>query len=246
MTRFFIDPNQIRGADVDLASDDAHHLRTVLKSKPGDVIAVLDGRGVEYTVSLTEVGKSHARGRITKSIPLDTECRTRITVAQALPKMADKMEQVLQRGTEAGAAAYWAYESARSLDHLTGERQAKRIVRWSQIIKTAAEQSHRALLPSLRIDGAFADVAQAAGNFDLALFAYEGEARATLKSALESRTQAPMNVLIVIGPEGGFTDQEVATARKNGLVSVSLGKRILRTETAALVMLSQIVYALEG
>jgi len=246
MTRFFIDPSQIRGADVDLDADDAHHLRTVLKSKPGDTIAVLDGLGVEYTVALTEVGKSHARGRITKSTTLDTECRTRVTIAQALPKMADKMEQVLQRGTEAGAAGFWAYQSARSLDHLTGERQAKRMVRWTQIIKTAAEQSHRALLPTLRIDGAFADVAQAAGNFDLALFAYEGEAKTTLKAALESRNEVPGQVLIVIGPEGGFTDQEAAGARKNGLVSVSLGKRILRTETAALVMLSQIVYALEG
>ena len=245
MTRFFVNSDQIRGGDVLLDQDDAHHLRTVLKSRPGDTIAVLDGSGLEHTVTIVEMGKSRVKGRVTGSRPLDTECRTRVTVAQALPKMAEKMEQVLQRGTEAGAAAFWAYQSARSLDHFTGERQAKRLTRWSQIIKTASEQSHRAVLPNLRVDSAFADVVRAAVDYDLALFAYEGETDTTLKKALTA-AEAPKSVLIVIGPEGGFTDHEASAARKAGLVSVSLGKRILRTETAALVMLSQIIYALEG
>lgn len=244
MTRFFINADQIRGTEVVLDADDAHHLRAVLKAKPGDAIAVLDGAGAEYSATLTEVGKSHVRARVSgKSMP-DTECRTRITVAQALPKMAEKMEQVLQRGTEAGASSFWAFQSARSLEHLTGERQAKRLVRWRQIVKTAAEQSHRALLPGLRVDQSIGDVFASAADFDLALFAYEGEADTSLRKAIEAKSD-PSTVLIVIGPEGGFSDQEAAAARRQGLVSVSLGKRILRTETAALVMLSQIVYALE-
>jgi 16S rRNA (uracil1498-N3)-methyltransferase len=246
MTRFFIRPDQITGAEAVLDHDDAHHLRVVLKAKPGDPVGLLDGSGREFASSLIEVGKSHARARITGETVLDTECRTRITVAQALPKMAEKMEQVLQRGTEAGAAAFWAYSSARSLDHLAGNRQTKRIARWQQIVKTAAEQSHRAVLPAVRIDQSFADILRSAPDFDLALFAFEGELERTLRQALESTSTAPRTVLIIIGPEGGFTDQEAASARKSGLTSVSLGRRILRTETAALVMLSQIVYAVEG
>lgn len=246
MTRFFIRPDQIDKADAVLDADDAHHLRAVLKAKPGDSVTLLDGTGREYDAALTELGKSHARARITSERVLETECHTRITVAQAVPKMAEKMEQVLQRGTEAGAAGFWAYASARSLEHLTGERQTKRIARWNEIVKTAAEQSHRAVLPAVRIDGGLTDVLRSAPDFDLALFAFEGEMETTLRQALERRSTPPRTVLLVIGPEGGFAEQEARAARSAGLISVTLGPRILRTETAALVMLSQIVYALEG
>ncbi|MCW3060685.1 MAG: ribosomal small subunit methyltransferase, partial [Capsulimonas sp.] len=217
---------------VTLGPDDAHHLKVVLHANPGDLIAVLDGFGTEFVAKLDEVGKSRATARITTIIKLDTEAQTRITVAQALPKVADKMEQVLQRGTEAGAHAFWAYESSRSLTHLPRERHLKRLARWNEIVKTAAEQSHRALLPEVRADQTFSQVVATVSQFDLALFAYEGEIKTTLKSTLEALPQPPKNVLIVIGPEGGFTDPEAREAGKAKLQSVSLGKRILRTETA--------------
>lgn len=245
MIRFFIRPDQIAAGDVTFDAGDAHHLCVVLHARAGDMVAVLDGTGQECVAALTEIGKSHARGRIVQGSRPNTECRTRITVAQALPKMADKMETVLQRGTEVGAAAFWAFASERSLPHLVGERHAKRISRWEAIVKTAAEQSHRSLLPAVRADQTFADVIREAASFDLALLAYEGETALTLKKALES-AKAPDTVLIVIGPEGGLTDAEASAARKHGMASVSLGPRILRTETAALLMVSQIVYALEG
>ncbi|BDI30924.1 ribosomal RNA small subunit methyltransferase E [Capsulimonas corticalis] len=245
MTRFFISPDQIAGGMVTLGADDAHHLKVVLHANPGDLIAVLDGFGSEFVAKLDEVGKSRATARITTIIKLDTEAHTRVTVAQALPKVADKMEQVLQRGTEAGAHAFWAYESARSLTHLTGERHTKRLTRWNEIVKTAAEQSHRALLPKVRADQTFSQILATADQFDLALLAYEGELKTTLKWALESQPQPPQNILIVIGPEGGFTDAEAREAAKAKLQSVSLGKRILRTETAALIMIAQLLYALE-
>ena len=245
MTRFFVRPDQIAGGMATLDAADAHHLKVVLHAVSGDSIAVLDGLGSEYTARLDEVGKSRATARILKTIALDTESRTRITVAQALPKVADKMEQVLQRGTEAGAHAFWAFAGARSLTHLTGERQSKRLTRWNEIVKTAAEQSHRALLPEVRADQTLSQVIKTASQFDLALFAYEGEAEVTLRRALESQSNPPKSVLIVIGPEGGFTDSEAREAVKAKLQSVSLGKRILRTETAALIMLAQLLYALE-
>ena len=152
---------------------------------------------------------------------------------------------MLQRGTEIGAAGFEVFSSERSLTHLTGERQEKRQVRWSAIVKTAAEQAHRAVLPSLSVTGEFRDVLASASGYDMALLAYEGEADTLLKPTLTAQAPPPTRILVIIGPEGGFSDTEIKAARKAGVQTVSLGPRTLRTETAALVMVSQILYALE-
>ncbi len=245
MTRFFVRPDQIRDDTVVLDADDAHHLRTVLHAQPGHKISVLDGSGREWQGALTELGKVRAEARLGEPKMPQTEPPVAVTVAQALPKMADKMEQVLQRGTEIGASAFWAFGSERSLEHLTGERQAKRLVRWNAIVKTAAEQSHRAILPALRVDGGLADVLAAAGNSGLALLAHEGEQATTLRQALEAAPRPAGTLLVIVGPEGGFSDGEIKAARRAGVQTVSLGPRVLRTETAALVLVSQILYAWE-
>ena len=243
MTRFFVRPEQMANGMVTLDAEDAHHLRTVLHGQPGQRIAVLDGSGQEWPATLLEVGKTKAVARLGEPIVLDTEPSVQITVAQALPKMAEKMEQVLQRGTEIGAGGFWAFETERSLTHLTGERQVKRQTRWTAIIKTAAEQSHRAKLPALQITGNFRDVLASASGHDVSLLAHEGEQAMTLHRALSALP--PQTIMVMVGPEGGFTADEVRAAQKAGVQNVSLGPRILRTETAALVMVSQILYALE-
>ncbi len=243
VTRFFVRPEQIIHGFVLLDADDAHHLRTVLHAQPGDRLAVLDGFGQEWPATLTELGKTKAVAQLGEPMLLHTEPAVQITVAQALPKMAEKIEQVMQRGTEIGVSAFWAFESERSLTHLVEERQEKRRTRWEAILKTAAEQAHRAVRPALQISGGFADVLTKAEAFDLALLADTGEAR-PLKIILQNQP-APKRVLIVIGPESGLTAREVQAARKAGAQPVSLGPRILRTETAALVLASQLLYALE-
>ena len=171
-------------------------------------------------------------------------------LTKALPKMAEKMEQVLQRGTEIGAAHFRAFESERSQTHLAGERQAKRLARWGSIVKTAAEQAHRARLPSVRAGGGLSDVLASVNDYDLALFAHPDGHLPTLR---ELTSGAPgigagarrERLLVIVGPESGFTDAEVAQARTAGARAVSLGPRILRTETAALVMTAQLLFALE-
>jgi 16S rRNA (uracil1498-N3)-methyltransferase len=245
MTRFFVKPEQIVGEFVYLDGDDAHHLRVVLHAQPGTKIAVLDGSGQEWPAALTELGKTKASAQLREPFEPKTESNVQVTVAQALPKVGDKMEQVLQRGTEIGAAGFWVYSSERSLTHLTGERQEKRQVRWSAIVKTAAEQAHRAILPTLNISGEVRDVFSTASEYDCALIAYEGETETTLKQVLSAQTTEPKRVLVIIGPEGGFSDTEIKAARKAGVQTVSLGPRILRTETAALVMVAQILFASE-
>ncbi len=245
MTRFFVKPEQIVGEFVYLDGDDAHHLRVVLHAQPGTKIAVLDGSGREWPAALTELGKTKASAQLREPFEPHTEPNVQVTVAQALPKVGEKMEQVLQRGTEIGAAGFEVFSSERSLTHLTGERQEKRQVRWAAIVKTAAEQAHRAVLPPLSITGELRDVLASASGYDIALLAYEGEADTLLKPLLAAQTAPPKRLLVIIGPEGGFSDTEIKAARKAGVQTVSLGPRILRTETAALVMVSQILYALE-
>ena len=245
MTRFFVRPDQFAGSLVTLGADDAHHLRVVLHAQTGQPIAVLDGSGREWPATLLELGKTKAAARLGEPFSPQTEPPVQITVAQALPKVTDKMEQVLQRGTEIGASGFWAFASERSLTHLTGERHDRRRGRWEAIIKTAAEQAHRARLPALRVDGDFVEVLKAAGEVDLALLAYEGERETMLRRALAALPAPPKRILIIVGPESGLTDSEVKAARKAGVPTVSLGPRILRTETAALVMVSQILFALE-
>ena len=242
MTRFFVRPDQIVGEFVYLDGDDAHHLRVVLHAQPGTKIAVLDGSGQEWPAALTELGKTKATAQLREPFTPNTEPKVHITVAQALPKVSEKMEQVWQRGTEIGASEFWAYSSERSLTHLTSDRQDKRLVRWSAIVKTAAEQAHRAILPALTISGELRDVLASASQYDQAFLAYEGETETLLKSALQGMSETPARVLVIIGPEGGFSDTEIKAAHKAGVQTVSLGPRILRTETAALVMASQILF----
>ncbi len=242
MTRFFVRPEQFAGDLVTLDADDAHHLRVVLQAKPGDALTVLDGSGRAWPATLLTVGKSRAEARLGEPFEPSTEAQTRITVAQALPKMADKMEQVLQRGTEIGVAGFWAFQSERSLTQLAGERHDKRLTRWHSIVKTAAEQAHRATMPTVRAEGGLRDVLAAAPGFDLALLAHPDDAQQTLHEALQAR---PRTVLVIIGPESGFTENEIVQARRAGVTTVTLGPRILRTETAAMVMAAQILFALE-
>lgn len=242
MTRFFVQPEQIQGGTATLDEGDAYHLRVVLKAAPGEPVSVLDGNGREYPGHLEQIGKTRATVRLGEPFYPATEPRTKITVAQALPKMAEKMEQVLQHGTEIGVVAFWAFAGERSLTHLSGERQAKRLARWQGIIKTAAEQSHRARLPGLRVEGGLAEVLANTHDYDLALLA-QPDALRTLRDAFTS--VQPNSVLVLIGPESGFSGAEVAAAERAGATAVSLGPRILRTETAALTLASQILYALE-
>ena len=248
MIRFFIHPEQIAEDGVTLEADDAHHLRTVLQAKPGDVIAVLDGTGREWPAVLESVGKTRAEARLGEPFTPDTEPTTKITVAQALPKVTDKMEQVLQRGTEIGVSRFWAFASERSLTHLNGDRHAKRLARWQSIVKTAAEQAHRAVLPTVRAEGGLRDVLATASDYDLALLAHPNAHLPLLRDVLSDspRMGGRGVILLLVGPESGFTDAEAAQVQAAGAQAVSLGPRVLRTETAAMVMAAQILFAWES
>jgi 16S rRNA (uracil1498-N3)-methyltransferase len=237
-----VSPDRIDGKDVIFDANDSHHIHTVLKMRAGDKCIVLDGAGRACESVLVDVAKGRVTARVQRDTKPQTEPSVHIDVAQALPKTLDRLEQVLQHGTEIGVGGFIIFSCERSRPE--AEKFDKKLPRWREIVKTAAEQSERAKLPTVEGIIPLSDVLKLASDYDLALFAYEREEIVTLRSKLEGSDAK--RILIVIGPEGGFSDGEVANARAAGQPTVTLGPRILRTETAALMMVSQIIYSLGG
>ena len=216
-------------------------LCSVLKKRRGDEILVCDGLGSEYLVVLENVSKTASSGRILDMYRLATEPMTNVTVAQALPRTLDKLEWVLQHGTELGAVKFIPFYSARSREDW--QRLIPKQERWQEIVRSAAEQSRRAICPVVDPIIGFRDALSLIPQYDITLFAYENEQERSLKSVIVDK--APSSVLVIVGPEGGFSEPEANLAKDSAAQPITLGPRILRTETAALCLLSQIYYALE-
>ena len=235
MHRFFVSSERISGDEVALDREVAGQVHRVLRLGPQDRILVLDNSGYELTVELTQVGSAEARGHIVDRALCGGEPRTRLTLYQALLK-GRNFELVLQKGTELGVAAFVPMVTARCVaQDPIGEA---RLARWRKIIKEAAEQSGRGRLPLLCPPLGYAEaMAQASG---LCLLPYEEEKEVTLTSILETRGNG--EVSLCVGPEGGFTPEEVDQACHHNIFTVGLGPRILRAETAALAAVTAILY----
>jgi 16S rRNA (uracil1498-N3)-methyltransferase len=241
--RFFVPPETIIGDTAILPPEVAHHARTVLRLRAGEHLILHDGNGFAYEATLGE-GKS-ATVSLTARYVLNTEPTVRILIAQALPKTGEKAEQVLQHGTEIGASGFILFAAERSVARLeTRDKVEKRLQRWSEIVRSAAEQSRRGILPTVEWEPRLAGLAARLPTFDRVLVLHES---ATVPlSQVVSPPSPPSSSLLIVGPEGGFTDAEVETLTQAGGHSVHLGPRILRTETAALVGLAQFLYAAES
>jgi 16S rRNA (uracil1498-N3)-methyltransferase len=236
--RFFVRPEQIDGQDVTFSPPQVHQLRSVLRLRSDDVIYVFDGlTPVDRVVRLTGQQTGTIIGRHEQA----AEPRTRLTVYPALLQR-DKFEQVLQKLTEIGVAAIVPTLTERSLVRMAPDE--RRYERWLSIIREAAEQSGRGRLPMLE-PGALtlAEALDRTDTADLALLAYEREQRLTLRAALTTPSR-PQLVHLFVGPEGGYTEAEAAQARASGTRPVSLGPRILRTETASPVLAALVLYEL--
>ncbi|WEK53071.1 MAG: 16S rRNA (uracil(1498)-N(3))-methyltransferase [Candidatus Cohnella colombiensis] len=248
MQRYFVTPAMMSADAVSLEGDDARHLATVMRSKPGDCFIACDGQGREALAKIVQVDKNNIQAQIIEELSSNVEMGWRITVAQSLPK-GDKLETVIQKGTEAGAAVFTPFLSARTIVQYDERKEAKRIERWRKIAKEAAEQSHRALIPEVSAVCSWKALLTQFPAYDLILFCYEEEGRkgVGLRDIVEQFQQRERKettrILIVIGPEGGFTQQEADAAVVAGASLVGLGKRILRTETAALYALACLAYA---
>lgn len=247
MQRYFVPPDRMGAGTVTLQGEDARHLATVMRAKPGDAFVACDGSGREALAKIVSIDKEKVEARIEEEREAVSEMKWRVTVAQSLPK-GDKLETVIQKGTEAGAAAFVPFLSLRTVVQYDERKEAKRIDRWRKIAKEAAEQSHRAVVPEVLPVQSWKQLVGTFKDYDLVLLCYEEEGRAGtgLRPALEAfraKGAADPRLLVVVGPEGGFDGKEAEAATAAGALAVGLGTRILRTETAALYALACMAYA---
>ena len=240
MANVFVEPDQIRGGRVVITGRDAFHLLRVLRLGPGDRFFAMDGAGMEYRVRILSMARWGLEAEIEEERPRRTEPRLRFILGQAIPK-GDKMEEVIRKGTEIGMAAFWPVLTERCVAVPPEDRWGERLERWRRIAGEAARQSGRAVVPAVAPIRTWAEILAEFPRFDLVLLPWEGEGSVGLKEVLRGK-ESPLEVLALIGPEGGFSPPEVARAVAAGAKTLSLGPRILRTETAGLVLGAAVFY----
>ncbi|HZV82051.1 MAG TPA: 16S rRNA (uracil(1498)-N(3))-methyltransferase [Geobacteraceae bacterium] len=240
MRRFFVEPHLLKGSSGIISGELCRHISTVLRLKVGDRLRLADGEGREAVATITAVATEGIR------VDLDpcaaaAACGTTpaITVYQGLPK-GEKIDLVLQKCTELGAAAIVPFMAERSITRLEGERLEKRVARWQKIALEAARQSGRETVPRIGFAPDMAELLRQ-DDHDLCLMLWEDEKEQGLRGVLETANR-PESIAVLIGPEGGLTPTEVAMATAAGYRPVTLGRRILRTETAGLAVVSILQY----
>lgn len=246
MTRFLVLPESIKEGKITIRGREVHHLRNVLRLRSGERVICFDGRGREYQGWIERLSSAQAEIRIEKIKKLRRELSLKITLAPSLIR-SNKMDLIIQKCTELGVFRIMPMRTEKSLVKLDEAKSRVRRERWQRLAEEAAKQSGRVQVPRIDEVRDFASILKKARNFDLGIILWEeeGEVR-SFKKTLTERLSSSQNILFLIGPEGGFPAQEVAEAKKAGLLSVSLGPRILRAETAAIVAVAIVAYELES
>jgi len=260
MHRFFVTEESLRGQQVVFAAPQAHQIRNVLRMKPGEQVIVLDNTGCEYMVILTKISPQEVIGGVISKQQAQGEPHTQITLYQSL-LAREKFEWVLQKCTEVGVTCFVPIVTERSIVRRQGAVTQRKLSRWRRIVTEAAEQSGRGRIPQIKSPVNFADAISGLDGFDRCLIGTpEVECRVGIahhfsigvhctpyREILRAGNAEPTRkrrIALLIGPEGGFTDDEVADACSKGAKAFSLGKRVLRTETAAVVTSTIILYEL--
>ena len=238
MTRFFVEPAELQPDFLVLTGENAQHAK-VLRLKNGEQVLVCDGQGNECICTVSDVSPGQISLVVNKRQESETESRVRVSVYMAFPK-ADKLEHVIQKATELGAYEIVAFPSARCVSKPDEKSLKKKLERWQKIAASAAEQSGRGRIPEVLVLPSYKAALERAAKADKALLFYENEQATTLRMALESGGYETVSLLT--GPEGGLEEKEVTQAAAAGLQVCTLGKRILRCETAPLCALSAVMY----
>lgn len=246
MHRFFVEPDQIIGSAAVISGSDAHHINDVLRLCPGKRIIICDGDGYEYTGEIIKAGKDEVAARIVLVMKSRSEPPVRVILAQGMPKKAETLEMVIQKATELGVCRLVPLISERTVVRPKEEKLEKRWTRWNRIALEAAKQSRRAKVPVVDFPCTLKEFLDSVSRDTLCLIPYEMEKSVGIREALEWEASKGFNrpVVIIIGPEGGFSPGEVDEARRAGAVPVSMGPRILRTETAGITALGIVLYEL--
>ncbi|WP_279003555.1 16S rRNA (uracil(1498)-N(3))-methyltransferase [[Clostridium] scindens] len=245
MQHFFVTPSQVEGERIYIEGSDVNHMKNVLRMRPGEAVAISDGDNLKYRCVVEGYEEGRAVLAIQQRIPVDTELPCRIILFQGLPKQ-DKMELIVQKAVELGASQVVPVATRRSVVKLDEKKAAKKLQRWQQIAESAAKQAGRGYIPQVSSVLSYQEALEKAGELDVLLIPYESaegmeEARKVVASIAQGQS-----VGIFIGPEGGFEKEEVDAAIHQGAKAITLGRRILRTETAGLAILSILMFRLEG
>lgn len=237
MTRIFLSPEDISSDIVTITDDQARHLTLVLRAKPSDMISVLNGSGYEYKCRIVSVHKKEVKAEVISKGPYSAESPVSITVAQGISK-GERMDIAIQKSTELGATRIVPVITERSQ-----VKHTQKVERWHKIALSAAQQSGRDKIPEINEPVRLEEFLDSIVTGSPGIIFFEEKRERNLKDVL-SGFQEIKELIILIGPEGGFTKEEVAAATEKGFIEASLGPRILRTETAPITALSIIQYEL--
>ena len=247
MQRFFVEPYQIEeeAHRIHINGTDVNHIKNVLRMKCGEDVWISDGGDKEYHCQIEELGEDEVLLHILYAQEPEYELPNKIYLFQGLPK-ADKMELIIQKAVELGAFSVIPVETKRCVVKLDAKKAAKKVVRWQQIAESAAKQSKRMLIPHVHEVITFKEALKYAESMDIRLIPYELAKGMPETKEILAAIEPGQSIGIFIGPEGGFEEKEVEAAIEGGAKPITLGRRILRTETAGLAILSVLMFQLEN
>lgn len=246
MQRYFVE-EAIGNEFVKIDGDDARHINRVMRMKPGDSIICCGTNGRCAVCNVLEVSAERITASVERFLQESNELPIAITIAQGLPK-GDKLDLIVQKGTELGCSAFLPFEAERSVVKWDQKKKDKKTGRLQKIAKEAAEQAHRSYVPEVFFPASFQELLNRSNTFNFKIVAYEEEAKAGENRKLAATLQqinANDSLLVAIGPEGGLTNNEVTSLKDEGFIVCGLGPRILRTETAGFYLLAAISYQFE-
>ncbi len=243
MPKFFIDKNQITEKQARILGSDAIHITKVLRLSQGDTLTLCDGAGTDYTARICTATQDEVVLDIQDSSPCLAEPKLSVTLFQGLPKQG-KMDYIIEKCTELGISRIVPVSFHRCVVSVKDDKaEKKKLARWRKIAAESVKQCGRGIIPEITGVMTPREAVEFSKSLDLTIAAYENERDVPLKTVLESHT--PNSVGILIGPEGGFEADEIRLFAENGIPSVTLGRRILRTETAGCAVLTAVMYAFD-
>ena len=245
MHHFFVEPSQIQGNHIFIDGPDVNHIRNVLRMNPGEEVNVTDGTGEKvYRCAIASIGEDKVELNIMWAQEKGMELPSKIYLFQGLPK-SDKMELIIQKAVELGVYEIIPMATTRAVVKLDQKKAAAKVKRWQAISESAAKQSKRLLIPEVKEPVKFSEALKLASDLDVRLIPYElAEGMDGTRRIIQS-VKPGQSVAVFIGPEGGFEEAEVELAKEAGFQAITLGRRILRTETAGMTVLSILMYQLE-
>lgn len=244
MQRFFVTPDQVGEDKIRIQGSDVNHMKNVLRMRPGEEVMVSDGNNRQYRCRVEDYPEGEAVLAILEAGLVDTELPSRIYLFQGLPKQ-EKMELIVQKAVELGVCQVIPVQTRRCVVKLDAKKAAKKVQRWQQIAESAAKQAGRGYIPAVSEVMTFQEALAFSETLDIRLIPYElADGMEGTRKILDG-IRPGQSVGIFIGPEGGFEKEEVGRAVEAGVMPITLGKRILRTETAGIAVLSILMYRLE-